>query len=755
MKPKNTGFTKSRRTKIMISGNTDSNWEFARELRFTETYKKYMHAHIAIREAMCLREQFPEIFSDMQAGDLFAGRIKYGLFGFGLEQPSGGRAGYGFTCEYEQVIKRIEESGIDAGQRAKILDAVQFWNDKESIRAKLLKKLPDGLPAGDTRLAGVFIDYEKLIALGLPGLMDQVEQKRKQALADGKDDQLFEGMLMALRLFSDVCVMYSEQAKKLADTAGNEKQMNELKIASDVLQRITHAKPATLREAIQLTWLYSLISGVINYGRMDVYFGDFYVNDIDTGLLSEKEALELLKSLWQLIADRKIVFNSRVIIGGKGRKNERNANRFAMAAMEATRLIKETEPQLSLRFYEGMDPLLMEKALDVIGEGRIYPMLYNDDVNIPSVQNTYSVSTAEAEQYLPYGCGEYAIDHKSLNSPNCAFNLLKILEYTMHNGRDGLTGNLDGLQTGEFSSFATFDDLFSAYKKQVDFILDYYARKHVLEYEVERENTCYLFVSALFDQCLERGKSIVNGGAQHLGGLAESFAIVNAGDSLAAIKQLVYEKKLFTKEQLLAMLDADFAGFERERQIFLNVPKYGNDDDYVDEIVMQVSDQACKSAEEAGKKAGLEYFRIVNINNFVSVVFGKITAASADGRKAGDPLANGNAPTAGRDKAGVTAFLNSIAKLDPSNHAGYVQNMKFSKQLFTEQRGKLKSLLDVYFAKGGTQAMITVVNKGDLEEAMREPEKHSNLIVRVGGFSARFVELDRDQQLDILHRTLY
>jgi pyruvate-formate lyase len=187
----------------------------------------------------------------------------------------------------------------------------------------------------------------------------------------------------------------------------------------------------------------------------------------------------------------------------------------------------------------------------------------------------------------------------------------------------------------------------------------------------------------------------------------------------------------------------------------LDAPKYGNDDEGADAMLCAVSDHVCRYCMEKARGMGYGYFLAVNINNFGSVHEGKRAAASADGRGKGEPLANGSTPTAGRDINGVTAFLNSISKPDPSCHAGYVHNMKFSRRMFREDRKRLEALMDAYFQSGGTQAMITVVDRGDLENAMREPERYANLIVRVGGFSARFVELERDVQLDILNRTLY
>jgi pyruvate-formate lyase len=303
-------------------------------------------------------------------------------------------------------------------------------------------------------------------------------------------------------------------------------------------------------------------------------------------------------------------------------------------------------------------------------------------------------------------------------------------------------------------NFPQFEDLFKAYEARVSLIADALAKRHLYEYQVEQKTAAFLLPSALFHDCLEKGLSMVNG-AKYLGGICESFGNTNTGDSLAAIKKLVYDEKKLTLRQLVEILDADFVGFEKERKMLIDVPKYGNDDEETDAIVAAVNAQIGRACIDAGKKAGLHHFLVVNINNEGNVFYGYATAASADGRKSGEPLANGNTPTAGRDVKGPTAFLNSIIKIDPSLHAGYVHNMKFSKEIFTAKRPMIEALLYAYFSGGGTQAMITVLNRGDLEKAMEEPEKYQNLIVRVGGFSARFVTLNRDLQIDILKRTHY
>jgi pyruvate-formate lyase len=736
-----------------------------RELAFTDTYRRYQNEHKAIREAMCMRAYGRQIHP-IRPGDVFAGRHMKAqhdpdgmVLGFGLEQDDSGVV---YWCDADRLRRRILTMDVDEAYRRRAKDMLAFW-ESENTLAKHMAMLPADVRDATTntvasqgiRLSGALVNFDKLIRIGIGGLRAQVEAHRRAAKTDGRDVGFYQGMLLALDLLAEVCRDYAEQAAGLAGAETNHAWRRDLEVMAADLAHVVEAPPATFRQAVQLFWLYSVMTGVANLGRMDVYLGDLYAQDIDSGALAEEEALRLLVALWDLIADAKRFFNSRVFIGGRGRRNEANADRFALLAMEATRVAGRTEPQLSLRLYEGQNPALMQKALDVIGKGCVYPMLYNDDVNVPAVEKAFRVPREDAEQYFAYGCGEYALDHIAFGSPNSGFNLLRALEVVMHNGVDPWTGKAVGIKTGDFTAFETFEQLWDAYAAQVEHHVARIAGRHAIEYETERQAASFLYLSMLFDDCLERGKSIVDGGARYRGSIVESVGMVNTADSLTAVKKLVFDEKRLTPAQLIEMLDANWEGFERERRLFLDAPKYGNDDETADSMMRRVSEHACRATIEQAARVGLDYSLLVNINNFIHVEIGKHTAATPDGRRSGDPIANGGTPTAGNDRSGVTAFLNSIAKPDPSLHAGYVHNMKFSRRMFGEHRGKLEALLDVYFSAGGTQAMITAVDRGDLENAMKEPEKYRSLIVRVGGFSAHFVELEPALQRDIIKRTLY
>lgn len=743
--------------------------DFSMEINFTETYRKYKNDDISIREAMCIKAQFPAILTEIKENDLFAGRVKYGTVGF---SPQFG--GFGYFCNEFAIVDAIEKGNITPEQREKIMDMLLFWR-KETTTRKIEAAFTDNMnkvlcrekiaefpflyePEIATplyRMAGVYIDYEKLMKLGIPGLIAEAEEYRDKAAARGGNVKLYEGMLMVLEHFVEICRFYKAQALALADATDNSPRKSQLKVMADVLDNISKDKPDSFREAIQLAWLYSTVCGSLEFGRMDVYLGDFCARDIDSGRIKEDEALELVMSIWRLIGDLIVDVDGRVILGGKGRPNEENADRFAVLAMEASRRINNILPQLTLRFYEGMNPEVMEKAIDVIGSGCTFPLLYNDDVNIPAVSRAFEVPAEEAEHYVPFGCGEYVLNHRSYGTPSGSINLLKALEVALHNGMDPVTGFESGLRTGELKEFKTFDQLFEAYKKQVTYFIEVLADHEELEYRVLGASASYLYMSMLYDDCMEKGKGIFSGGIRYLGGTLETYGNVNTADSLTSIRELVYDKKVLTPEKLLEVLDNNFYGYEKEHKMMVDCPKFGNDDAKADEMLVSVHNFVCNTIRAQKNRTNLHSYLAVIINNGMNTTLGRWGGASADGRRAGGAMANANTPAGGNDKKGVTAMINSITKPDHGIHAGAVHNMRFGKDMFERNREQFEVLLKTYFKKGGNQAMITVINKADLESAMEEPEKYKDLFVRVGGFSARFVDLPKDVQREVFSRNTY
>ncbi len=740
---------------------------FQLELLFTETYRRYQQAHPALREAHCLRVQAPALFQPIEGGDRLAGRIRPALVGFSPDEW--GTAAFGYYHLPDAIAGALETHDLDADTRRQVGAMTAFW-DAESTAAKVRAAYPPpmarALPSDDWmnthgvafplyRLTGGTLDAPLLFRLGLPGLKARVEARREEARAAGGDADLFAGMALALDVLADVVRRYEAEARAAAGGAADAARRAECLAMAEALASLLAGPPPSFRAALQLYWLYALIGDIRNHGRLDVALGPLLARDLEKGTLGEDEALGLVQSLWQLMADRETRVHNRVIVGGVGRPDEPDADRFALLAIEASRTVLEAEPQLSLRFYAGQHPALMARALDVIGEGRTFPLLYNDDVNVPAVMAAFGVDRDVAEQYVPYGCGEYVIWHRSMGTPSGVINLLKALEVTLHDGRDPLTGRQAGLALGRFEDFATFEDLWKAYARQVEHFVELMAEQEALEYRVAGGEAPCLFLSMLFGDALERGRGVCAGGARWLGGTLETYGNTNAADSLTAIQELVYDRRLITPAQLLDALRADFEGHDRLRALLRDAPKYGNDDARADAMLCRVHDHVCNATRAQAARVGLDSYLVVVINNAANTLLGHWTGASADGRRAGQPMNNGNAPSSGCDRKGVTALLNSMLKPSTAIHAGAVQNMKFGPDLFGARRPQLEALLEAYFEGGGAQAMISVVRRGDLERAMSHPEAYGHLFVRVGGFSARFVDLGRDVQLEILHRTLY
>lgn len=707
--------------------------------RFTEAYVEAEGLPNAEREARLLAVQFPSILKKAEPSDLFAGRIAYAVVGFSPEP-----VGLGYYCRGDIIQNWLDKGTGSDELRKRARRIISFWEGKttaakarEAFESRTTEVLPsdnwmeeEGVAFPLYRMAGMVLDYEKLLRLGLDGLEQVV----------GNEDDFSKGCAASLNVIRSSIDSY-------------------MKVTSDPMIRsslkaVRHDPPTTFRQAIQLFWLYAIHSGTWNWGRLDDTLGPYLVTDLEAGIINEEEALNMLCSLWRLMHAYNNMYNNRVIIGGMGRNNPEAADRFALLAIEVTRRCKLNQPQLSLRFHHGQNPELWDAAITAIGEGCTFPMLYNDDVNVPAVAKAFNVPSEMALNYMPYGCGEYVLARYSVGTPNAIINLLKALEIALRGGVDPETGRnyADCPATSEIDSF---EKLWDSYTAVVDRHLAASAEAQKTIYEVTGNESPFLFISMLTNDCLEQREGAFEGGIRYLGGTLETYGNNDTANSLHAINELVFKQGKITLKKLVAAMDRNFEGDEDVQALCKAVSKYGNDEGTSDAMAERVHDHVCTTTRDQAERVGLHNYLVVIINNWANTTLGMLTGASADGRSAGQPLANGNNPSSGTDTSGITAFLNSISRLDPCIHAGAVQNMKFSRSWFGPMRPKLEALLKTYFAKGGTQAMITVVSRDDLEAAIREPENWGHLMVRVGGFSIRFVDLDKNAQQEVLSRTLH
>ncbi len=739
-----------------------------KEIRFTEVYRRYEGAHPYQRELNCLEEQMRNVMVPMQGGEWFSGRLNR-LF-VGIDPERGDSVEPAYFCQFELLKEQLDDPGLDQKAKDDIRYLLEFWGSEATyfrVRAAFPEHLQKELPSDNYYASqeisypmfgfgGPVLDYYKLLKKGLPGLAAEVQNRMKVSDREDEDEQMFlKSLLGIIQIVKETAERYRQEAACKADDCKDEQTRKKYQLIAKSLENVQTIKPATFHEAVQLTWLYNLISHTRNYGRMDNYLGDFLAADLKEGILTRKEALDMLVGLWNQIIDRGDVYNNRIVIGGRGRRHEKNADQFAILALEAQQIVNDSLPQLSLRWHKGMNKELWDRSFEVLATGSTFPILYNDDVNVRAVGTLFDVSEKEAEMYYPYGCGEYIIEHRSVGSPDAALNVLKALDVTLHNGIDSYSGKRMGLALGPFESFATFDAFRFAFARQIEHQVALLADAQSTIYNTTGKYAAFPALSLLYDDCIARAKPILGGGVRYLGGTIETFGNNSAADVLYAIKTMVYDKKVFSHASLLEMIGKDFDGFEKERRMLKSLPKFGNDLDEVDEQVVWINHILYTAAKLQAEFTLLDTFLVVNINNGDSVLHGKKTAASADGRKAGEPLSNGNQPSAGNDVNGITALLNSMAKVPAEVHAGMTHNIKLSRRTLVENSQQTKALIQGYFNNGGTQVMITSVERGELKEAIENPENCRHIFVRVGGYSERFVDLPRDVQREVMERTLY
>lgn len=725
--------------------------------RYTETHKAASALSKEEREVACLRVLYPALLRSIEPQDLIAGRLDFLPIGFGCVTSVGG---VGHYCVFHKLTKFKEQLPQSEHPRVDALYA--YWLDHD-LKTKYCKDaLKDDIVGmfidcdypliATARLSGMMLDYRTLMKLGIGGLRSRITALQKEK----GDNAFYRASLECLDLFGTCCDALKEKAQRDL-TSADAARAADLCRMIDALDKIKSDAPETFYEALQLFWLYALLAGVINYGRMDDVLGTYLKHDLDSGLLNEDEAFRLLRSLWTMIESRRTTVNGRIITGGRGRRDPEAADTFTRIAMKVAQSCRYVEPQFTLRMDRNTPEDIFDAALDTIGQGATYPTLYNDDVNVPAVMHAMRVDETTAEQYVPFGCGEFVIQGQSTGTPNTCINLLKLLQISLNGGIDPMDGvdKSDGVSLLPAEELTSFDSLYAQYKRLLDHYFDLSIAAQKRSYEIMNEEVSFLFTSILMDDCLGRGKALLDGGVRYLGGTNETYGNINASDSLAAIREVVFEKKLTTLPALRDAANADFEGQEWLRRQLWEAPKYGNDDDRADALANDLFQFVANGIRDRGIAAGMQYYLIVISNNQLNTEWGRRTAASYDGRHKGQFMNPANNPQGGANHSGPTAMLNSLAKFDAGLHGGSVQNIKFTPDFFNNRREVIKQMFRVYFARGGCHLMVTVVDHGVLEDAVKHPENYRDLIVRVSGFSAVFVNLEPDIQKELMSRVLY
>ena len=642
------------------------------------------------------------------------------------------------------------------------------------------------LNAGDAHLA---VNYERILKDGLKGYEKRVKEcKASLDLTDPDSIDkycFYNAVLIVLEAVRNFANRYSVLAKDLAEKEMNQERKIELLEISRICSKVPYDPAETFQEAVQSVWFIQLILQIesnghsLSYGRFDQYMYPYYDRDIKNGTIKESEALELLTCLWiktltinkvrsqaHTLSSAGSPMYQNVTIAGQTTDKKDAVNDLSFLVLKSVAQTRLTQPNLTVRYHKNINKHFLDECIEVMRLGFGMPALNNDEIIIPSFMD-WQVKEEDAYNYSAIGCVETAVPGKwGYRCTGMSYiNFPRMLLCTMNNGVDLTSNKRFTKGYGYFTEMESYEELLKAWDKTIREITRYSVIvENVIDKASERDVPDIL-CSALTDDCIARGKTIKEGGAVYdfISGL--QVGIANMADCLAAIKKLMYEEKKITRQELWNAILDDFSSPENKKiqeMLIREAPKYGNDDDYVDQLIVEAYDSYIEEIEKypntrynRGPIGGIRYAGTSSIS--ANVGQGMSTMATPDGRNAFEPLAEGCSPAHNSDKNGPTAVFKSVSKLRTNKITGGVLlNQKMTPQMLSteENRQKLELLIKTFFNRlHGYHVQYNIVSKETLIDAQKHPENHKDLIVRVAGYSAFFNVLSKKTQDDIIGRT--
>ena len=679
---------------------------------------------------------------------------------------------------------------VDAPIRRSFKEVIiPFWTGN-SNRDRIMAALPSQWH--DAYSAGVFTEFQEQRAPGHTVLGDKIYHKGMldiitdiktslAALDFLNDHTAFHRReeLKAMEITALALISFAvRHAVALEGLAGKEKipeRKAELLEMARICRKVPAYKPDTFHEALQYYWFVHL--GVItelnpwdsfNPGRLDQHLYPFYKKGIEDGSLDKESARELLQCFWVkfnnhpsppkvgITAEESNTYTDFCLInlGGLDAEGKDAVNELSYLLLEVIREMRILQPSSMVQISRKNPDDFLIKTLDIIKTGFGQPSCFNTDAIIQEMSRQ-GKSLQDARRGGASGCvetGAFGVECYILTG---YFNLPKVLEITLNEGKDPRTGKQIGAPTANPATFDDFSQLMAAFNEQLKHFIDIKIKGSNLIEQVFSSEMPVPFLSLLIDDCIANGRDYNAGGARYNTNYIQGVGTGTVTDGLAALKYHVFDRKTISMEELLETLAGDFQGKESFRYDLLHdTPKYGNDDDYADDILRTVFEYYFTAVDGRSSPRGATY-RINLLPTTSHIYFGKVTGALPDGRKSGEPLSEGISPVQGADRFGPTAVLKSAAKIDHIRTGGTLLNQKFTPSFLDSAEGidKITRLIRSYFKMGGHHIEFNVVTAETLRQAQQEPEKYRDLIVRAAGYSDYFNDLGKDLQDEIIRRT--
>ncbi len=666
---------------------------------------------------------------------------------------------------------------------------IPYWRGR-SLRDRMFELLPAEWHAAYR--AGIFTEFMEQRAPGHTVLDDKIYRKgmldfkadiaRALAALDYADDHTAADkreQLVAMDIACDALIIFAERHATLANSLAAETddplRRSEFERIATVCRHVPAHAPRDLHEALQYYWFCHL--GVItelngwdafNPGHLDQHLLPFYQKGLADGTLTPESAHELVECFFVKFnnhpAPPKVGVTAaesgtytdfaNINIGGLLADGSDGSNEVSRLLLDIVDEMHLLQPSSNVQVSRKTPDVLLKHALRVVRKGYGFPSLFNADVVVEE-QLRQGKTLEDARAGGCSGCVEVGAFGKEAYILTGYFNLPKVLELALHDGVDPRTGERLGPSTGDPANLATFEDLFHAFERQLRHLIDVKIRGNQIIERLYAAEMPAPFLSVLTDDCIAKGRDYNAGGARYNNTFIQAVGIGTITDSLAAIRRAVFEEHMLTLPDLVAALDADFAGNEVLRARLVNkAPKYGNDDDAADDLMVRVFDLAFRLIDGRPTVKGGTY-RLEMLPTTCHVYFGSVCGATPDGRKSTLPLSEGISPVQGADRRGPTAVFRSAAKMDHVKTGGTLLNMKFSPAILDGEEGidRLAHLVRSYFKADGHHVQFNVVSADTLRMAKADPETHRGLIVRVAGYSDYFCDLSEALQDEIITRT--
>lgn len=752
-------------------------------LIITDTYKKNEGQPRIIQRAKSLKAALEQIAISAEPEELIVGNRTAGVR-YGVVFPESGSTWV--DKEFETLPTRpqdrfnVHQEDIDTfrkvikpywkGKSLEDILAERYGTEINEI-AKVVK-----INQKDHAQGHICPNCAKWLTLGPKGLQEEAESKLETCSEEHKD--FYRSVQIVMEGTRKFMMRYHDFMMELASGETDENKKKSILTVAQNCKNLSKRPPKTFHEAVQSIWFLFVVlqmesnASSFSPGRLDQHLISFYTKDMEEGNLTKQNALEIIECLWLKFNEIVYMRNSHgakyfagfpigfnIAVGGQDENGNDYANDLSFLFLQAQKHLGLPQPNLSVRLHEGTGDALLKEAVRTVAKGSGMPQFFNDKAVIPSIEEL-GIEEKDALNYAIVGCVELTTQGNNLGwSDSAMFNLNKALEAALTGGICLLTGERFAPDYGNLEDYKTFEDLEEAFRRQIDYFMD----KMILACEeVEKAHIDLLpspFLSSVIDNCMKEGTDVTAGGAKYnLSGI-QMIQVANLADSLAAIKQLIYDEGRVEKGEMLDALKHDFEGYEFLRAMCLNkVPKYGNDVDWVDGMGTKWAEYFKNRLRTFTNYRGGPYHTGMYTVS-AHVPMGENVGATPDGRHAKEPLADGGmSPVYGRDVKGPTAVLKSVSKLDKNlTTNGGLLNMKFLPEFFKNEAGidKFAKFLRSFVDLEIPHIQFNVVRKEDLIAAKKNPEQYRGLTVRVAGYTAYFTELADELQNEIIARTSY